>query len=198
MTYGALNQEIVGSHTEQEWADTVAAYAWRCFYCARPTCKDSENPERELTKDHLQPIARGGVDFIWNIVPACFACNRLKGIMTAEEFRAQRLALSTIVEKNPPQSTGTALSKNTLANFPQQAVDYLADKMRMEPARSDTYYKSRRETLRHQASVMAHRRLETYGQLTLPIFGDGTPRKLMETEPQTLAFKGLDLEEEQA
>lgn len=34
--YGALNNEVVGSHTEDEWQALVRKYAWRCFYCGSP------------------------------------------------------------------------------------------------------------------------------------------------------------------
>jgi 5-methylcytosine-specific restriction endonuclease McrA len=38
------------------------------------------------------PLARGGTNFIDNILPACRGCNARKHTMTEEEFRA-RLAL---------------------------------------------------------------------------------------------------------
>jgi 5-methylcytosine-specific restriction endonuclease McrA len=44
----------------------------RCHYCGRPT------PAKELTMDHIVPIARGGRSTKGNVVPACKACNTAK------------------------------------------------------------------------------------------------------------------------
>jgi 5-methylcytosine-specific restriction endonuclease McrA len=56
-----------------------------CFYCGeRPGWQD----------EHKIPRARGGRDHPSNIVPACRTCNRRKGIMTIEEYRASIEAVS--------------------------------------------------------------------------------------------------------
>lgn len=59
-----------GTHTVEEWLAKCAEYDHRCAYCgvAKP-----------LTRDHKQPISRGGRDSIDNIVPACLPCNAAKG-----------------------------------------------------------------------------------------------------------------------
>jgi 5-methylcytosine-specific restriction endonuclease McrA len=44
-----------------------------CLYCGR-SCRD-----RELTRDHILPLSRGGLDAWSNVVAACRACNSLKG-----------------------------------------------------------------------------------------------------------------------
>lgn len=44
----------------------------RCHYCGRPT------PAKELTMDHIVPIARGGKSTKGNVVPACKTCNNTK------------------------------------------------------------------------------------------------------------------------
>jgi 5-methylcytosine-specific restriction endonuclease McrA len=43
-----------------------------CHYCTRPT------PPRELTMDHMVPIARGGRSTKGNVVPCCKECNTAK------------------------------------------------------------------------------------------------------------------------
>jgi 5-methylcytosine-specific restriction protein A len=51
-----------------------------CHYCSerfQPT---------QLTMDHKQPIARGGVTSKSNVVTACKACNSQKQSSTASEF----------------------------------------------------------------------------------------------------------------
>jgi hypothetical protein len=90
MTFGALHNEVVGSHTEREWDALVLFWGWRCFYCGKPVHANPEDFRDELVKDHVFPRSRGGSDFIVNIRPACFNCNRLKGNMTLEEFREAR------------------------------------------------------------------------------------------------------------
>ena len=43
-----------------------------CYYCKRPTLS------KELTMDHIVPIARGGRSKKNNVVAACKACNNKK------------------------------------------------------------------------------------------------------------------------
>ena len=40
-----------------------------CYYCETPT------PARQLTMDHLVPLARGGRSVKSNLVPCCKSCN---------------------------------------------------------------------------------------------------------------------------
>jgi 5-methylcytosine-specific restriction endonuclease McrA len=44
----------------------------RCYYCNRKT------PPKELTMDHIVPIARGGKSTRGNVVPCCKSCNNTK------------------------------------------------------------------------------------------------------------------------
>jgi len=68
-----------GSHTRAEWIALKYAFENRCAYCAATG---------RLTKDHATPLARGGSDYIENIVPACLPCNQRKHAKTASEFMA--------------------------------------------------------------------------------------------------------------
>ena len=43
-----------------------------CHYCKCPT------PPKELTMDHIVPVARGGRSTKGNVVPACKECNNKK------------------------------------------------------------------------------------------------------------------------
>jgi 5-methylcytosine-specific restriction endonuclease McrA len=43
-----------------------------CHYCSKVF------PPKELTMDHLVPIARGGMSVKSNVVPCCKACNTKK------------------------------------------------------------------------------------------------------------------------
>jgi 5-methylcytosine-specific restriction endonuclease McrA len=58
-----------------------------CHYCGRPT------PARELTMDHIVPLARGGRSTKGNCVPACKDCNnRKKSLLPMEwEIYLERL-----------------------------------------------------------------------------------------------------------
>jgi len=47
-----------------------------CHYCGR------KFSPKELTMDHVVPIARGGKSTKGNIVPCCFECNQAKGLDT--------------------------------------------------------------------------------------------------------------------
>ncbi|MFO7765450.1 MAG: HNH endonuclease [Pelovirga sp.] len=52
------------------WQNRVAAGV--CHYCRRTF------PPRELTLDHIVPVARGGRSTKGNCVPACKECNNKK------------------------------------------------------------------------------------------------------------------------
>ncbi len=51
-----------------------------CHYCGRST------PPRELTMDHIVPIARGGRSTKGNVVSACKECNNAKKQLMATEW----------------------------------------------------------------------------------------------------------------
>ncbi len=53
-----------------------------CHYCGQPTLP------KELTMDHIVPIARGGKSTKGNIVPACKACNNKKRQLLPMEWEA--------------------------------------------------------------------------------------------------------------
>lgn len=47
-----------------------------CYYCGK------KFPAKELTLDHIVPLARGGTTTPGNVVPACLSCNKNKGVDT--------------------------------------------------------------------------------------------------------------------
>lgn len=57
-----------GHHTTAEWHALLASYHGLCVYCGGPA----------RSRDHIVPLARGGSNWIENIVPACLSCNRDK------------------------------------------------------------------------------------------------------------------------
>ena len=52
------------------WKNRIAQ--GRCHYCA------AQVPPKELTLDHILPLARGGRSTKGNCVPACKSCNNKK------------------------------------------------------------------------------------------------------------------------
>lgn len=54
-----------------------------CVYCGDP---------KPVEVDHVIPVAWGGLSIWWNLVPACFRCNRGKGDKTVNEWCAARIA----------------------------------------------------------------------------------------------------------
>jgi hypothetical protein len=53
-----------------------------CHWCAQPV------PARELTMDHIVPLARGGKTTKSNVVPACKTCNTKKKQLLPMEWEA--------------------------------------------------------------------------------------------------------------
>lgn len=62
-----------GEITEREWEDLKAFYNYTCLCCKR------QEPEIELTLDHVKSIADGGKNVIENAQPLCGPCNSRKG-----------------------------------------------------------------------------------------------------------------------
>jgi hypothetical protein len=63
----------------------------RCAYCTCPLFADS------LRVEHPIPASRGGELGFSNLVVACDTCNRAKGELTADEFRAVRTVLDEML-----------------------------------------------------------------------------------------------------
>lgn len=62
-----------------------------CHYCGR------KFPPKDLTMDHVVPIARGGRSTKGNVVVSCQACNRQKKLATPAE-----IALKQATDKPEP------------------------------------------------------------------------------------------------
>jgi hypothetical protein len=193
MTFGALDNEVIGSHTRREFEELIVTWGWRCFYCARPVRESIESADDQVTEDHLTPLSRGGVDFLWNIVPACLRCNRLKGALTADEFRAARPGL---VQGPAKESTATlTFKKPALSNLAQQTVDYLKPRLSMDAGQSPEYYRERRELLKKQTYEIRRLQQVSAGQMTLPIFGDDSARKIPQTDEAALTLAAMHVTE---
>ncbi len=58
-----------------------------CLYCGRPF------RDRDLTRDHVVPISKGGKDVWTNVVAACKRCNSHKGAQTLEQAGLKLIAV---------------------------------------------------------------------------------------------------------
>lgn len=76
--YKAKRMAVPGKITGVEWRDRLIEFNGHCAYCLRPT----EKPEAE----HMQPVSRGGLNVIDNVVPACQSCNGKKHTKNLLEF----------------------------------------------------------------------------------------------------------------
>lgn len=65
----ALLKKAEGTFSKEEWLKRLEEFNYFCCYCKRKlTIKTA-------TKDHKQPLSKGGSNWIRNIVPACHQCN---------------------------------------------------------------------------------------------------------------------------
>ena len=58
-----------------------------CLYCG------CDYPRAALTRDHVQPVSKGGQDVWENVVSACFHCNSRKGNRTPQQANMPLLAV---------------------------------------------------------------------------------------------------------
>jgi 5-methylcytosine-specific restriction endonuclease McrA len=82
-----------------------AKYQGKCSYCG--------TKPKKLTLDHIKPVCEGGTYGLYNLIPACYACNQCKGDKTVEEFRE---AIRCRLEK-----------KGQLKNYWKEVVDRFED-----------------------------------------------------------------------
>lgn len=80
--YRARQMGATGSHTLEQWMRIVRRHSWKCFYCGKKLNR------KTLTKDHRNPLSKGGSDFARNLVPACKACN--SGKAGRRKYRKRR------------------------------------------------------------------------------------------------------------
>lgn len=84
--YRARKNEAEGSHTGVEILELYVKQGGQCVYCR---CGLADN----YHADHIQPLARGGSNWISNIQLTCGPCNIRKRAIDPVEF-ARRLALA--------------------------------------------------------------------------------------------------------
>ena len=75
---------------ERRKARELRASQWWKRRCAKGICHYCGNstPPKELTMDHIVPIARGGRSTKGNLVPACKQCNNKKKQLLPMEWES--------------------------------------------------------------------------------------------------------------
>lgn len=79
--------------TAREWAEILEINGHVCVYCG------GSNNGKRLERDHIHPIALGGLDEPSNVVPACRSCNASKHTKTVTEWRAHQEAARKFLAK---------------------------------------------------------------------------------------------------
>lgn len=91
-------------HSPWEPAEVLSRNGGVCVYCAEPA----------TAVDHFHPIAGGGADAPWNLVPACASCNSSKNdsdpyVWMRRTGRRTRFACAAL--NNPDATAAAILSK---------------------------------------------------------------------------------------
>lgn len=73
---------VFGSHTQEEWEYLKSKFDYKCAECQVPEEELGVvypgTQFTQLTRDHVVPISKGGIDFISNIQPLCVSCKAKK------------------------------------------------------------------------------------------------------------------------
>lgn len=67
-----------GEYSDTQWKMLIE------FYCPSGICPSCNRIAKLFTPDHVIPVSKGGVSFIYNIQPLCFSCNSSKGVKTTD------------------------------------------------------------------------------------------------------------------
>lgn len=65
----ARHSTLDGTITGDEWLECLEYFDNACAYCGSTS---------NITRDHIEPVSKGGLNLISNIVPACKSCNSSK------------------------------------------------------------------------------------------------------------------------
>jgi hypothetical protein len=196
VTFGALNNEVIGDYTRNEWLKVLESQGHRCIWCgcsitdpdeardagvANATLVSPLKREETATPDHVVPKSRGGVDFIWNIVAACLPCNEKRGNKLPGEFLRDRPAFNKPPVDKKKIYTGIPFSKERdgagkvvvtshleISDLGAQLIRNLAAKMPTID-HSDEWYAQRRKVLEQQAVSLGRRLLESASQMQLSL-----------------------------
>lgn len=72
MSWRTRQAQLAAGHVSlKEWGAQLEYFGKRCAYCGIYM--------KVCTRDHVQPISRGGANTIDNVIPACKSCNSRKG-----------------------------------------------------------------------------------------------------------------------
>lgn len=77
----------VGSYKYEDWLKKASYYGWKCYYCGKLLDTNT------LTADHYKPLAKGGSNWLSNLVPACKSCNSSKRTKYASPTNRQKALL---------------------------------------------------------------------------------------------------------
>ena len=80
-------KEIAKQLRQSRWWQTLIQDCC-CYYCQKVLQK------KDVTMDHIIPLARGGLSQRQNIVPCCKSCNSKKQDKTAAEFALEKISHS--------------------------------------------------------------------------------------------------------
>jgi 5-methylcytosine-specific restriction endonuclease McrA len=86
----AIDIEVSDIKRERDKARQLRASQWWKRQCAKGICYYCHKAisPKDLTMDHIVPIARGGKSTKGNIVPACKTCNNQKKYLLPMEWEA--------------------------------------------------------------------------------------------------------------
>lgn len=85
----ARERKADGWFRAEDFRDKCADMGWRCHWCGCALTPLT------VTVDHVKPLAKGGSNWIVNLVPACRPCNTKKG------DRTPRVVQRTLIGKTP-------------------------------------------------------------------------------------------------
>ena len=84
-------REECNSYAQDQWYECISFFDNKCAYSGEDCLPYTvDHVSDSITIDHIVPLSQGGLNVIWNIVPAKFKYNSSKGNKNLEDWYSQQ------------------------------------------------------------------------------------------------------------
>jgi len=80
---GHRRKAAIGYYTQEQWQTLCSFFDGKCARCHKEI--------ERFSPDHIRPASRGGTNYINNIQPLCWPCNKAKSNIYTFDYRPEHV-----------------------------------------------------------------------------------------------------------